>query len=106
MSQVVFSPESWSSNGRRMAQAADDIGSRGQSFLSEVSDSSVFGGNDALGSVAAMLYGLVVERMGACIESLADGYQSYAETMITTGDVYQQLEAEQVMLSQNVAGEI
>jgi hypothetical protein len=106
MTDVVFSPESWSRNGRKMAAAGEDIAAKGQAFLSEVSDPKVFGGNDMLGSVAAMLYGLVVDRMAACLESLADGYASYGETMMQTGDVYLQLEADQVMTSQNLRGAI
>lgn len=106
MTQVEFSPQSWRSGGQTMMQAGDQLATGANSFLSEVGDSSVFGGNDVLGSVASMIYGLMVERMGGCLDALAAGYQSYGDLAVQTGDAYEETEAQATALAESIEEEI
>jgi hypothetical protein len=102
--QLRFSPTSWVSNGQKLSAAGDDLASASQSFLAGVSDPSVFGGNDLVGSVAAMIYGLMVERLGGCLDTVAEGFQAHGSLVTQAGETYQELEASQVSTAQRVEG--
>ena len=102
MTQIQFDPSAWRSGGGQMMSAGDTIASQSQSFLGAVSDPSVFGGNDILGSVASMIYGLVIERMGGCLDTLSEGYGTYGDLASQTGDAYAELEANNVELSGSI----
>ncbi len=102
--QITFSPTSWVTNGRRIADAGESISSATQSFVGSVSDPSVFGGNDLVGSVAAMIYGLMVQRLGGCLDTLAEGFSAHGEMVAQAGQAYEQLETSQVDQAQSIEG--
>jgi len=102
--QLQFSPTSWVTNGNKLTAAGDDLASASQSFISSVSDPSVFGGNDLVGSVAAMIYGLMVQRLGGCLDTLAEGFSAHGSLVTQAGQVYQELEAGQVSTAQTIEG--
>ena len=102
--QLQFSPTSWVTNGHKLSAAGDDLGSASQSFISSVSDASVFGGNDLVGSVAAMIYGLMVERMGGCLDTLAEGMAAHGSMVTQAGETYADLEASQVDRATSIEG--
>lgn len=102
--QIQFSPTSWETNGRKLSAAGHDLGSASQSFLATVTDASVFGGNDLVGSVAAMIYGLMVQRLGGCLDTLAEGFTAHGELVTQAGQTYQELEADQVSTAQSIQG--
>lgn len=74
MADVQFNLGSLEASGRRMDAAVEDLVSRTRALLDEVSDVSVLGTNDTLGSIASMLYGLAI---GAVQESVASVEEEY-----------------------------
>ena len=74
MADVQFNLGSLEVSGRRMDAAVEDLVAKTQSLLGEVSDVSVLGTNDTLGSIASMLYGLAI---GAVQESVASVQEEY-----------------------------
>ena len=102
--KLQFSPTPWVTNGHKLSAAGDDLGSASQSFISSVSDVSVFGGSDLVGSVAAMIYGLMVERMGGCLDTLAEGKTAHGSMVTQAGETYADLEASQVDRATSIEG--
>ena len=102
--QLQFSPTSWVTNGHKLSAAGDGLGSASQSFISSVSEPSVFGGNDLVGSVAAMIYGLMVQRLGGCLDTLAEGMSAHGHQMTEAGETYADLESSQVDQAASIEG--
>lgn len=63
-------------SSKRMQAAVEDMVTKTQSLLGEVSDVSALGTNDTLGSIASMIYGLALQ---AVQESVASVQESYGE---------------------------
>ena len=102
--QLQFSPTSWVTNGHKLSAAGDDLGSASQSFLSSVSDASVFGGNDLVGSAGAMIYGLMIQRLGGCLDTLAEGMSAHGHLVTEAGETYADLESAQVETATSIEG--
>jgi len=102
--QIQFSPTSWVTNGNKLSATGDDLASAAQSFISSVSDASVFGGNDLVGGTAGMIYGLMVQRLGGCLDTLAEGFSAHGNMVTQAGQAYAELESSQVDQATSIEG--
>jgi len=102
--QLVFSPQSWTTSGHQLSSSGDAVAQASQSFLGAVSDSSVFGGNDLVGGTAALIYGLMVQRLGGCLDTLAEGFSAHGQMLVEAGQSYADLEQSQVDQAQSIEG--
>lgn len=92
MVDVQFNLASLESSGKRMDAAVEDLVQRTQSLLAEVSDVSVLGTNDTLGSIASMLYGLAIGAVQESVASVQDEYGSQGDRIRQAAASYQAAE--------------
>ncbi|MGA4506586.1 hypothetical protein ACQB6R_13640 [Propionibacteriaceae bacterium G1746] len=77
MADVQFNLASLDSSSKRMDAAVEDLVAKTQSLLGEVSDVTVLGTNDTLGSIASMLYGLAIQAVQESVASVQEEYGAH-----------------------------
>ena len=82
-----------------MAESAQDLVTKTQSLLGEVSDVSALGTNDTLGSLASMLYSAVLERVQETVDSVAQEYGGNADNLAQAAQAYNAVETDAVQSS-------
>lgn len=92
MADVQFNLGSLEGSSKRMDAAVEDLVSKTQSLLGEVSDVSVLGTNDTLGSIASMLYGLAITAVEESVASVQEEYGSQGERIREAAASYQAAE--------------
>ena len=74
---MQFNPTVLESSSKRMDGAVDDLVSKTEALLGEVSDVSVLGTNDTLGSIASMIYGMAISAVEESVRSVQDEYGNH-----------------------------
>lgn len=105
-SDTRFSVEAYRRAGTELGTQGQDLASEAQSFLAAVSDSSVLGRNDTLGSIAVMIYDGVIAHVEQCLGTLVDAYDGFGTTLHDSADAYEAVEADNVTLGSSTAGDL
>lgn len=77
MADVQFNTGSLDASSKRMDAAVEDLVAKTQALLGEVSEVSVLGTNDTLGSIASMLYGLAIQAVQESVASVQEEYGNH-----------------------------
>lgn len=93
MSQLRFDSASYTKASAGMADAGDEIANRTEALLAQVSDLSVLGTNDILGSVCQMIYGTYLDIFSETVTGLSDSYGDTAARLAAAGRAYAEVEA-------------
>ena len=72
--QLQYDFTSLDGSSKRMEAAAQDLATKTSSLMGEVSDATVLGTNDTLGSIASMLYSLAVQAVQESVDSVQEEY--------------------------------
>lgn len=91
---LQFNVEAINQSSKKMQATADDLVAQVNSLLASVGDPSVLGTNDTLGSVASMLYGLAMDAVKQCVESIQNEYGSHSGKLSEAAKLYQAGEEE------------
>lgn len=95
---VTFSPGALRKGAEGFTDSAQGLDSRLQALLSEVGDVSALGTNDTLGSLASMVYGVILERVQETSGSISDEYDDQAEALAIAARAYASVEQENAEL--------
>ena len=89
MSDIVFSPESYSKASGIIAEATEFLKNEIDTLLNSVTDFQVLGTNDTIGKIANEIYRAFIEAFREIIHGLIDGLVDQAETLRLVGELYQ-----------------
>lgn len=106
MSDIQFNPSSYAKGGEQMATAGQDLQTRTQSLLAEVSDLSVLGTNDTLGGVCQMIYGVFLQVFTETAQGAAQSLGWQGQQLTAVGKQYQGMEDDFAAQLQQFGGEI
>lgn len=76
-----------------LSATAQHVHNTGQALLSQVSDLSVLGTHDTLGSLAQLLYGAVLARVSETLDSISTEYINHATALAQSAADYDEYEA-------------
>lgn len=106
MTDVQFNLGSLEASSKRMDAAVQELVSKTQGLLGEVSDASVLGTNDTLGSIAQMLYQLAVQAVQESIASVQEEYGTHGGKLREASAQYQAAEQGFAEAGQKMVGDL
>lgn len=101
---LEFDPGALDKAAAGFDDAAQDLIGRTQSLMGEVGDVSALGTNDTLGSIASMMYAVVLERVQETVDSIAEEYSAQQGALSSAAQAYRSTEEANAQLGASSVG--